>query len=285
MENLFYHFYDLFIIVLALVIIYVSVKRGFSKTFIVIIGYMLSISVSYKLNNVISEPFYQNFAKEKNISIINKNISKMNFSQQYKVYIDGLGYNISVDTNKLDEILKSSQNISEKVYDYCYNLNSKAIDDKDVFIQQFNKGYISIIFDCLKDDIPSLCLKKYDLPSELFDESIKMMYNYDKMLNASYIEENFIRESVLSFIKTSWFIVVFSVIMIVIKYMASIIEDKNLIPTFGITDHILGLVTGIIETAVLILMFTLISEMLVNIGNDEMILSFQNRGYRKNKNL
>ncbi|MDE5946870.1 MAG: CvpA family protein [Oscillospiraceae bacterium] len=282
MENLFYHFYDLFIIVLTLVTIFVSVKRGFSRTFIIIIGYILSIFVSYKLNDILSKSLYSNYVEEKNISIINENISRINFSQQYKVYIDSFGYNIAIDVNKLDEILMSGENTSEKVYDYCSGLNGEAISDKDLFMQKVNRGYINILSDYLKTDIPSLCFQNYDLSQELFDESIKMMYNNDKMLNASYIEENFIRKPVLSFIKTAMFIVIFSVIMIIFKYLASAIEDRNLIPAFGIVDHTLGLVNGIIETAILILIFTLIFKMLVNIGNDEMIL-FRTEDIEKTK--
>jgi len=248
---------------------YVSVKKGISKTFPEIIGYAMSFFIALRFSGTVSDYLYADFVKDKNINIIAEKISEIDFSRQYKSYIDTLGYGFTADSAKLDEIFRSGENITGKTYQY-FNSIEKDFDRQISFSEKFQKGYYSILFDSLKSDIPSLLFEKSVLSEEQFDESIKMMYNDDIMLNARYIEENFTRRDSVSLMKklSAVFVVIF--FMIVFR----MISDRLVmhIKGFGIVDHTLGIIYGLIQTAVFMIIISQLVEILVNIGNDEMIL-------------
>jgi len=268
LEDLFYQFYDVLVIVLALVFIYTSVKRGISKTLLTITGYFLGIVIASKTCGAVSEKIYSGFIQSRNTEIIYENISDIDFSRQYKAYSECLGYGIIVNSEKLDEIFRNGENITEKTYNYFSSLK-KDFDSQKSFSEKFEKGCRDILFDALKPDIPSFIIENPDFPTPVFDESIRMMYNNDMTLRAVYIEENFTRASSLLFIRTVLFIIIMSATVII----AETISDRfSFIPYFGIADNILGVFSGIAKTAVILIIISEILVLLINAGNDEIFL-------------
>lgn len=270
MEDLFYQFYDILVIAVTAVIMYVSVKNGISKTFPLIIGYALSFFIAFGFSGKSADYIYREFFKEKNVEGICRNISGIDFSRQYKAYIDTLGYDFTADSRRLEQIFREGDNITEKAFQYFNSLEAD-FDDEKSFQEKFRRGYQTVLFDALEYDIPSSEPEYSDLTQEQFDESIKMMYNDDIMLNALYIEENFTGIYTVSLIRTV------SLIIIAVAFMAvfGIFSDRFIIPhikSFGITDHTLGIISGLIGTAVSMIIISGLVVILLNTGNGEMIL-------------
>lgn len=270
MEDLFYQFYDILVIAVTAVIMYVSVKNGISKTFPLIIGYALSFFIAFGFSGKSADYIYREFFKEKNVEGICRNISGIDFSRQYKAYIDTLGYDFTADSRRLEQIFREGDNITEKAFQYFNSLEAD-FDDENSFQEKFRRGYQTVLFDALEYDIPSSEPEYSDLTQEQFDESIKMMYNDDIMLNALYIEENFTGIYTVSLIRTV------SLIIIAVAFMAvfGIFSDRFIIPhikSFGITDHTLGIISGLIGTAVSMIIISGLVVILLNTGNGEMIL-------------
>ncbi len=267
--DLFYQFYDLLVIAVTAVVIYVSVKKGISKTFPEIIGYVMSFFIALRFSGPVSDYIYSGFFKERNINTIFERISEIDFSRQYKSYIDTLGYGFTADSGELEKIFRSGENITEKTYQY-FNSIEKDFDRQISFSEKFKKGYYSILFDSLKSDMPSLSYEKSVLSEKQFDESVKMMYNDDIMLNARYIEEHFTSEDTVSLMKKLSAVFIIIVFMIFFRMISDRLVTN--IKGFGIVDHTLGIIYGLIQTAVFMIIISEIAEILVNIGNDEMIL-------------
>ena len=269
LEDLFYQFYDLLLIAVTAVIIYISVRNGISKTFLLIIGYALSIFIAFQINGATATFLYSKFFQEKNIQHIYDNISEMNFSRQYKAYIDSLGYNFTADSEKLEEIFKSGEDITEKTFQYFSSIQ-KNFDSEENFSQKFRTGYKQILFDSIKSDIPSFVIESPEFSKNEFDESIKMMYNDYTMRNAVYIEEHFTRKPAVSFIEKILFVLTATAVMLLI----TAINDRisGFVPSFGIADHILGIVSGIAETAFSFIIISVSVKILIDAGNNEMIL-------------
>lgn len=270
MEDLFYQFYDILVIAVTAVIMYVSVKNGISKTFPLIIGYALSFFIAFGFSGKSADYIYREFFKEKNVEGICRNISGIDFSRQYKAYIDTLGYDFTADSRRLEQIFREGDNITEKAFQYFNSLEAD-FDDEKSFQEKFRRGYQTVLFDALEYDIPSSEPEYSDLTQEQFDESIKMMYNDDIMLNALYIEENFTGIYTVSLIRTV------SLIIIAVAFMAvfGIFSDRFIIPhikSFGITDHTLGIISGLTGTAVSMIIISGLVVILLNTGNGEMIL-------------
>lgn len=258
---------------------YVSVRNGFSKTLPVIIGYALSIFTAINTCGVTATFVYSKAFQKSNIQHIYENISEIDFSRQYKTYIDSLGYSFTVDSEKLEEIFRNGENITEETFQY-FNRLQKDFDTKENFSEKFRTGYKQILFDSLKSDIPSFVIESPELSENEFDESIKMMYNDDKMLNAVYIEEHFTRTTAISFLKKISFVLIVVAVMIVLSFFINRIS--RFIKGFGTVDHILGLISGIAETAVYFIIISVIIKVLIDAGNNEMIL-FNNETIEKTR--
>lgn len=248
---------------------YVSVRKGFSKTLPVIIGYALSIFTAINTCGVTATFVYSRAFQKSNIQNIYENISETDFSRQYKIYIDSFGYSFTADSEKLEEIFKNGENITEETFQY-FNGLQKNFDTEENFSEKFRTGYKQILFDLLKSDIPSFVLESPELSENEFDESIKMMYNDDKMLNAVYIEEHFTRTPAISFLKKISFVLTVVAVMIILGFVINRISQ--FIKGFGTVDHILGIISGIAETAVYFIIISVIIKVLTDAGNNEMIL-------------
>lgn len=269
LEDLFYQFYDLLLIAVTAVIMYVSVRNGISKTFPLIIGCVLSIFTASQTSGTAAAFLYSKIFQKTNIQHIYDNISEMDFSRQYKVYIDSLGYSFTADSQKLEEIFRSGEDITEKSFQYFDSIQ-KDFDSEENFSQKFRTGYKQILFESLKSDMPSFVVESPDFSQKEFDESIKMMYNEDTMLNAVYIEEHFTRKPAVSFMKK----ILFIFIAIAVMFLVRIVNDRisRFIPHFGIVDHTLGIISGLTETAAAFIIISAAVKILIDAGNNEMIL-------------
>ena len=83
MEDLFYQFYDILVIAVTAVIMYVSVKNGISKTFPLIIGYALSFFIAFGFSGKSADYIYPEFFKEKNVEGICRNITDFVYTKLY----------------------------------------------------------------------------------------------------------------------------------------------------------------------------------------------------------
>lgn len=113
-------------------------------------------------------------------------------------------------------------------------------------------------------------LESPELSENEFDESIKMMYNDDEMLNAVYIEEHFTRTPAISFLKKISFVLIVVAVMVIISFLNN--RLSRFIKGFGTVDHILGIISGIAETAVYFVIISVIVKVLIDAGNNEMML-------------
>lgn len=272
MDAMFQWFYDILAITIVILFVYSSAKKGFSKTVLIMSGYLFSILIASNISGAIADTFYSNAVMKSNISAISENTAKIELSQKYKTYIESSGYNIKTDASQLETIFKSGENISEKVYEYCCNAKGTGIEGKDEFIEKFQTGYADILFDALKSDIPEYALKSlYSSPAD-FDKNIQVMYSEDSQEAGKYIEENYIREPLVSLISAVCFIIVISAFMIIIRIIADKLNNAQIIKPFGISDHLLGGVLGIAESVIILIIAAVCVKVLIAVGNDEMML-------------
>lgn len=270
-DTMFQWFYDILALTISAVLIYSSAKKGFSKTIPVMVGYVLSIFIASMVSSPMANAFYSNVIKKNNVSAISENLSDLNFTQKYKSYIDALGYNIKTDSEKLEIIFTSDNDITESVYQYCCELNGSNIP-KDSFSEKFQSGYADIVYEALKSDLPVYTLQSlYDSPAD-FNQNIKAMYNSDPLEIGRYIEENYVKSPIISVVKSVCFIISVFIVMFLVRIIADKINNAQLIKRFGFADRILGSILGLAEALIILAIIAVFVKSLILISNDEMML-------------
>ena len=80
-------FFDIGLIVILLICIYIGRKRGFVKSVIMLLGYIIAFAGAFFISKAVSPAIYDNFLKSKTESFVEKNMDKIDIKGQIKEMI------------------------------------------------------------------------------------------------------------------------------------------------------------------------------------------------------
>jgi hypothetical protein len=96
---------------------------------------ILSFFVSLWLCKPAANMIYRRFIQDNRIDTICSTLDTESISGKFKNYIEGLGYDITVDENQLTEIF-SGDDIDNSLYEYVSNIDGAASIDRQAFSEE-----------------------------------------------------------------------------------------------------------------------------------------------------
>lgn len=274
----FWWFFDVAAAALLLVSVFLAGKKGFSKVIVVMIGYVIAVAAALGVSGAISGFFYDNSVKQTNIKNITSVLERTDFTLETKNSIEGMGYNVRVNSDKLNDILSNSDEaLYDELYKYTNNINGKVVDTKESFNQKMTEGFAAITGDILSSELSVYEVSAAEnaiISGEAdFSEMVMLLYNGNYTEAATYIEENYTAPASKDIIKIFSFIIIIFVVMIIVRMIASVIDQKDSIRPLGsITEHVLGGALGAVEGAVLLLVAAAAVRACILLGNNEMVM-------------
>lgn len=277
MGTQFWWFFDVAAVAILLVTIYLAGRKGFAKTIVVMLGYVLSMILAVSASGTLSETVYNNSVKQSNIKNIKKALDDNDLIEKTKYYIEGLGYSVTLDDEITTDILAKGGDVSESLYEYICNINGRQPDTQEGFREKLADGYADMMNSILKDKITDYELEiatekiRKDIAS--FGDFLALYLGEDNQLAAEYIEENYTAGCASDIIKIFCFIIIVFVLMTIVRVIAGKLNDKEMLSPLGdIADHAVGGVLGIFEGAAVIVILTAVVRVLVIMGSNEMML-------------
>ena len=269
-------FYDVAVAALLLIFLYVGGKRGFIRSVLMLVGYIVSFAAASFVSSVATPILYEKFAQDKIVSIIEGNIENINIMNELKsvLGLDKLG--ITVQDEEINSLLSSNsgdlsgdiqQFISEKTGGM--EISKEEIDGKLQTV--VNSSFVSRFISNLPGNMAEALNEYTEKSSQTLSESLKVLTS-TKADAAKYIETNIVRNSLMPIIKTLIFILVFTFTLIIVKMITRLFSGFNRIPIAGSINAFLGALLGLAQGLAVVLLIALVVHVLVVLTSDELIV-------------
>lgn len=266
--------YDVLSVAVLLVCIYLSGKKGVFKSALTAVGCIVGAVIAVSASGAVSDSLYKTVVRDSNISKLEKTLIDTDISSHIGNALEGMGYNVIVNTKKIDEILDSDKDVDKQLYKYMNNINGKVVDDKENFQKNLHKCYASVITKLISDDMSKYAVetasRKITDGEVECGSLIRQIKNSDQRKDtARIISDDYIADAYKNVIRlvviAVLFIVMFIIVILTIKAVtAGQRETEN-----STGSRIVGGVCGIITGAVILFMTAVILKLCIIMGNNE----------------
>lgn len=279
MDTQFWWAYDAAAAAVAAVIIYLSAKKGFSKTIFTTLGCIISLVFAITLSESASDAIYRSAVKSGNIKSVRRSLEDVQITSKFRVFLENQGYNITVNESRLQSILAESENMQDDLFKYACNINDKEVDEKEAFIQKVNSGFPDIFHEMLSHELPEYLLSDLSLmndDSRLTQQAVQMVVRLEMIDDipqetVDYLENTFIQNRASEICRFAAFSIIYILLMLVIRLFANIITAMLDIPSVGAAEQPLGAVMGIIRAVLFLIAAAAFVKFLVIIGDEKMM--------------
>lgn len=280
MGTQFWWFFDAASAAVILIAVFLSGKKGFAKSIAVTIGWVVAMAAAFAVSGGAAGFFYGNAVKPSNVSAVENALRHSSITQKTKSYIEGLGYNVTVDEEKLSEIFSKSTetDVYAELYKYVNNINGRVVDDEAAFNDKINNGFAEIMESLLADELTSYeaeaaAEKIRTYGQSGFKSDLNVICGSDTRAAAELIEEQYTSGATSDIIRIFCFIIIVFVFMIIVSVIARKLSDGGAFsPAGDISDHVLGGILGAVEGIAVIFTAAAAVRALVILGSNEMML-------------
>lgn len=247
--------YDILAALIIVMMVYAGGKKGFLKTIVIIAGYIIAFVAAGAASAKGSEAVYDKFIKNTITTGIENAISDADVIETVNENLRK--YNISIKSEHLRDLLmmSSSSTLAQNLKNYLeeYTDISVPLADLEILTEDISNGAaVSRYIGDAPVYTASLVNEMLNMTRDEVMHLIRSML-ISEHVAAEYIEENFIRESVISLLRVIIYALIFSITLTITRIIAGVFGKANKIPIAGKLNMALGALLGFIRAALLLL--------------------------------
>lgn len=256
--------YDLVVVLVLLVFFVFGAKKGFVKSILSLICFIVALVVSLFASSKLAEPIYEMCFKERVTAFIEENISKVDVSDIVNSYLlKNVG--ITADEKTVKSIIGTDGDIKSNIEAYAkakgVDLDMQSVSDN---VESFlsSDSLKNAIESALPSSLASAVFSAAQSSSETVAKVLQACVNPDDAKAADAIEEAFVNELIILLLKYVIFLLMFLVLSFVLKLIIAATGILNKIPVAGGVNRALGGALGIIKgSAALIIIAIIVSAL------------------------
>ncbi len=285
METQFWWFYDVIAVVVVAISLYIGGRKGILKSAVTFISCILGILLAVPMSSAVSESIYKTTIRDSNISKLDKSLIDVEISSYLGNSLENMGYNVIVNTEKIDEILSSDKDVDEQLYKYLNNINGKVVDNEVNFRTNLNECYSAVMEKLISEDMSKYAVatasRKIIEGGTDFGNLLKMIKTGEQRKEvAKIISDDYVADAYRNVIRLLVCLIVFVVVFIIGLLTAKSITGGQRESYESTGSHIAGGVCGIFSGAGILFMIAVILRLYSVMGNNEMLF-FSNKAIDK----
>lgn len=272
----FWWFYDVIAVATILICLFITVKRGFLKAAVSLLGYVLALFIALSLSSSIGSSIYSKSVRESNVKKMDQALSENEFSEELAKYLESQGYNVKVDRDKLTGIYIKGEDVDENIYNYLNNINGRKVESEEgIFYNKLHEGYATVM-----SGLVSKHLSEYsaECAAKEIREHPTKFYGFMKLMDepdsrrapAEFIVDNYLKAPYVSIIKLITLIVML-IIFLVLTIIISTTAGKNDKMEPSIVTHVICGLIGIFKGAVFVFLIAVMVRLYVVFGSNKML--------------
>ena len=114
MGSQFWWFYDVIVVAVALVCIFIGSRKGVMKGVFGFVSVIIAAVLAYVISGAVGDTVSSGLVCESNAKKISESIDESTFMTKYINYLENMGYSVSIDENKLGALSLLSFCLSSK---------------------------------------------------------------------------------------------------------------------------------------------------------------------------
>ncbi len=269
-------FFDVALICVLLICIYNGGRKGFVKSIILLIGYVVSMVGGFLITSALSPIVYEKLVQPRVEKVVEKRIDNINIISEIKSAFKAQNINITISDDEIQTLIEKDGDIAKNFADFAKQkdptLPNSSLESN--FNDVFSKN---VVLDSIKDKVPDSVyneVKKYlDNSKNSINNIIKALNNPSKEKGAKELTEIVVEPFVLTIIKIIVFIIAFSLLMFVVRFVSTVLsKSMNMVPLVGPLNTFLGGALGFAQGAIIIIVAVLVIKLLVSLTNNQILV-------------
>lgn len=277
MGTQFWWFYDVAVVAILLICIFISGKKGFIKASFTAVACIIAVLTASAVSSGISQNLYKNTMRSSNIKKLEKNIRNDTFTVKYADYLESMGYIITVNSDKLNEILLSDGDIDKALCSYVNNINARTVeDDEAVLIEKIHEGYAVVMSDIIAQSLNKFAgetaADKIRNDSSSIQEIIRLMGDSESKHKAAvYIDDHYTVDTYETIFGLAGFVVIYIAVFLFIVFLIDSFTKNREIHRQSTSSHIIGGLIGVATGTAMILTVAVAVRLWGVMGGNEML--------------
>lgn len=276
MGSQFWWFYDVIVVAVALVCIFIGSRKGVMKGVFGFVSVIIAAVLAYVISGAVGDTVSSGLVCESNAKKISESIDESTFMTKYINYLENMGYSVSIDENKLGAALDKGEEMEEAVVFYLNSVNGHSLDKKEVLLEKMHEGYGIILSDIVSKSLNEFAaVKTKEIISEkpeMMTELIPMLRDEEQLYQASlYISKNMAAPAYNIIGRLISYLVIFAVIALGLLLGINAFFSHKEVDAIGVVSHVAGGIFGLFTAAVIVFAIAVWVRVSAITGNNEML--------------
>ena len=273
----FWWIFDALVIMIAAYIIYSNIKRGLTRVFVLNIGYVIAIFLSGLVALNAGPLIYQSSVQDSHLEDLEEVVSSVDVPKAMADAVDARRLGFRCDPAKVRDCLSAphTDQYASLLYEYLNGRYGKQICDFTDFQKMLRESYVYAYTKALDEKLPRYVSKNFaaqiddnaDVMTELLEITYEK-YAYTGKIAAEF-EKRFCVDPSVEILRMLVFVACFSVIMIIVAVIASLMKNTLFFNATGASERFFGGVLGLSEMLALLILFTILVRLIVLLGGGE----------------
>ncbi len=267
-------FFDVAVIGIILVCVYLGGKKGFLKTAILLVGYLVAVFGGFIIAKAVSPYVYDNYLKSRTEKAVQENLKDFDMKKQIKDMFKEQNVGVEIPDSEIDRIINGGGDLSKGFADYAKKSDSTVnqADVQNKFSKVFNND---AILKNLKDRIPASIYSQMEeylkSSKDSMNEIIKALNNPSKEESAKQVTELAVKPIVISVVQIVIFMITFTLLMILVRFIAQLFSKVKAVPVVGSANTLLGGGLGLLQGVFIVIVLALITRLIISVTNNDLI--------------
>lgn len=276
MGSQFWWFYDVIVVAVALVCIFIGSRKGVMKGVFGFVSVIIAAVLAYVISGAVGDTVSSGLVCESNAKKISESIDESTFMTKYINYLENMGYSVSIDENKLGAALDKGEEMEEAVVFYLNSVNGHSLDKKEVLLEKMHEGYGVILSDIVSKSLNEFAaVKTKEIISEkpeMMTELIPMLRDEEQIYQVSlYISKNMAAPAYNIIGRLISYLVIFAVIALGLLLGINAFFSHKEVDAIGVVSHVAGGIFGLFTAAVIVFAIAVWVRVSAITGNNEML--------------
>ncbi len=276
MGSQFWWFYDVIVVAVALVCIFIGSRKGVMKGVFGFVSVIIAAVLAYVISGAVGDTVSSGLVCESNAKKISESIDESTFMTKYINYLENMGYSVSIDENKLGAALDKGEEMEEAVVFYLNSVNGHSLDKKEVLLEKMHEGYGVILSDIVSKSLNEFAaVKTKEIISEkpeMMTELIPMLRDEEQIYQASlYISKNMAAPAYNIIGRLVSYLVIFAVIALGLLLGINAFFSHKEVDAIGVVSHVSGGIFGLFTAAGIVFAIAVWVRVSAITGNNEML--------------
>lgn len=276
MGSQFWWFYDVIVVAVALVCIFIGSRKGVMKGVFGFVSVIIAAVLAYVISGAVGDTVSSGLVCESNAKKISESIDESTFMTKYINYLENMGYSVSIDENKLGAALDKGEEMEEAVVFYLNSVNGHSLDKKEVLLEKMHEGYGIILSDIVSKSLNEFAaVKTKEIISEkpeMMTELIPMLRDEEQLYQASlYISKNMAAPAYNIIGRLVSYLVIFAVIALGLLLGINAFFSHKEVDAIGVVSHVAGGIFGLFTAAGIVFAIAVWVRVSAITGNNEML--------------